>query len=194
MALTGYSESTDSQLAVLLKQGDISAYTEIFERYSRIMYVYAKNLVRDKDEAEDLVQDVFTSLWDKSSNLDLTGPLSSYLYSAVRYRFINLVAKKRVRSDYAQTLQTLIDEGDYSTDSYVNEKELISLIEKEIAKLPEKMRNVFELSRNFGLSHNQIARQLNLSEKTVKNHINHALKVLRGKFEISSILIYLLSK
>lgn len=194
MALTGYSESTDSQLAVLLKQGDISAYTEIFERYSRIMYVYAKNLVRDKDEAEDLVQDVFTSLWDKSSNLDLTGPLSSYLYSAVRYRFINLVAKKRVRSDYAQTLQTLIDEGDYSTDSYVNEKELIALIEKEIAKLPEKMRNVFELSRNFGLSHNQIARQLNLSEKTVKNHINHALKVLRGKFEISSILIYLLSK
>lgn len=156
--------------------------------------MYAKNLVRDKDEAEDLVQDVFTSLWDKSSNLDLTGPLSSYLYSAVRYRFINLVAKKRVRSDYAQTLQTLIDEGDYSTDSYVNEKELIALIEKEIAKLPEKMRNVFELSRNFGLSHNQIARQLNLSEKTVKNHINHALKVLRGKFEISSILIYLLSK
>jgi RNA polymerase sigma-70 factor (family 1) len=194
MALTSYSESTDLQLAALLRRGDRSAYTEIFERYSRVMYVYAKNLVRNKDEAEDLVQDVFASLWDKSSNLELKGPLSSYLYSAVRYRFINLVAKKRVRTDYAQTLQTLIDEGDYSTDSYLNEKELVALIEKEVAKLPEKMRKVFELSRNSGLSHNQIAIRLNLSEKTVKNHINHALKILRGKFEVAFIMIYLLSR
>ncbi|TKC07048.1 RNA polymerase sigma factor [Pedobacter frigoris] len=192
--MTGYRESTDLQLAALLSQGDRSAYTEIFERYSRVMYVYAKNLVRDKDEAEDMVQDVFTSLWDKSPRLELKGSLSSYLYSAVRYKFINLVAKKRVRTDYAEAFQLLIDEGDYNIDSYINEKELLALIEKEVAKLPEKMRKVFELSRNAGLSHNQIAQQLNLSEKTVKNHINHALKVLRGKFEVAFIMVYLLSK
>lgn len=192
--MTGYSEASDLLLSSLIKQGDKSAYTEIFERYSTVMYVYAKNLVRDADEAEDLVQDIFASLWYKSSSLELKGSLASYLYSAVRYRFIDLVAKKKVRTDYAETLQTLVDEGDYSTDSYINEKELLALIEKEVAKLPEKMREVFQLSRNAGLSHREIAEQLSVSEKTVKNHINHALRILRTKFELALIIIYLLNK
>lgn len=189
-----YNDYTDFQLADLLNQGNRSAYAEIFDRYSRVMYMYAKNLTRDKDEAEDLVQDVFTSLWQRSSDFQLKGPISSYLYSAIRYRFINLVAKKKIRTDFALAFQAMIDEGDYSTDNYINEKELIKLIEKEVAKLPEKMRTVFELSRNIGLTHHEIANQLNITEKTVKNHINHALKVLRTKFEIVSIMIYLLSK
>ncbi|WP_316815318.1 RNA polymerase sigma-70 factor [Pedobacter nyackensis] len=189
-----YDDISDQELTDLLIVGDKKAFQEIFERYSRVMYVYAKNLVRDADEAEDLVQDIFTSLWDKAGELDLKSTLSSYLYCAVRYRFINLVVRKKVRTDYAASFQKLIDLGNYTTDHYINEKELRSLIEKEVAKLPEKMREVFELSRNAGLSHREIAVQLNLAEKTVKNHINHALKILRGKFELASILFYLLSK
>src|SRR5687768_13180601 len=125
--MTNYSTCSDYELADLLKAGDEKAFREIFERYSRVMYAYAKNLVRDADEAEDLVQDIFTSLWDKAADLDLKGTLASYLYSSVRYKFINLVAKKKVRTDYAQAFQILIDEGNYTTDHYINEKELLGL-------------------------------------------------------------------
>lgn len=186
-----YFQATDYELASLLKQGDEAAFRELFERYKRVLYVFARNLTHDIDEAEDLVQDVFTSLWENAAVLELRGAISSYLYAAVRYKFLNLVARKKVRSDYIEAFQTLIDEGDYTIDSYINEKELISLIEKEVARLPEKMRKVFELSRNAGLSHREIAEKLKLSEKTVKNHINHALRVLRGKFPVGVILLYL---
>ncbi len=189
-----YTECSDAELTLHLKARNSKAFDEIFERYSRVLYVYAKNLVRNQFEAEDLVQDIFTSLWDNAAKLELKGSLSSYLYSAVRYRFLNLVSSKKVRADYAASFQFLIDQGSYSTDHYINEKELLFLIEKEVAKLPEKMREVFELSRNAGLSHHQIAEQLNISEKTVKNHINHALKILRGKFEAAAILLYLFTR
>lgn len=187
-----YTQITDSELASLLTQRDELAFRELFERYKRVLYAFAKNMTRDIDEAEDLVQDVFASLWENSTQLQLKGSISAYLYAAVRYKFLNLVAHKKIRSDYLEFFQKFIDEGDYSTDRYINEKELIELIEKEVSRLPNKMREVFELSRNSGLSHREIATKLDLSEKTVKSHINHALKILRGKFPIGAILLYIL--
>ncbi|MBE9601392.1 RNA polymerase sigma factor [Pedobacter sp. MC2016-24] len=192
--MTAYNNLSDSELTILLKAGDVKAFDEIFERYSRVLYVYARNMIRDTDEAQDLVQDIFTSLWDHAAKLELRSSLSAYLYSAVRYKFLNLVSRRKVRSDYAEAFQALIDEGDYSTDHYINEKELIALIEKEVVKLPQKMREVFELSRNAGLSHREIALQLGITEKTVKNHVNHALKILRGKFDVLAILVWLMHR
>ena len=72
------ADYSDDDLATRLKSGDAKAFDEIFGRYSRVMYVYAKNLVKDKDEAEELVQDIFTSLWDKAEKLELKSSLASY--------------------------------------------------------------------------------------------------------------------
>lgn len=190
-AMKLHTDISDKVLVSQLRERSNWAFNEIFERYSRVLYVYAKKLVKDQIEAEDLIQDIFTSLWDNAEELEINGSLSAYLYSAVRYKFLNLVAKHKVRSDYVTSFQILIDEGTLSTDDYINEKELISLVEKQVAKLPAKMREVFELSRNEGLMYQQIAFKLNISEKTVKNHINHALKILRSKFPVLVILIYL---
>lgn len=192
LIIMNYGHTTDSELASLLRQRDQEAFRELFERYKRVLYSFAKNMTHDISEAEDLVQDVFISLWENAERLELKGTISSYLYAAVRYKFLNLVAHKKIRSDYVSIFQKFINEVDYSVDEYLNEKELINLVEKEVSKLPDKMREVFELSRNAGLSHREIAGKLNLSEKTVKNHINHALKILRGKLPLSAILLYLL--
>lgn len=187
-----YGRTTDSELALLLKGNDEMAFRELFNRYKKELYVFAKNMTHDVDEAEDLIQEVFTALWENAEKLELKGSISSYLYAAIRYKFLNLVAYKKVRSDYIDIFQKFIEEGGYTTDQYINEKELIELVEKEVAQLPKKMRAVFELSRNTGLSHREIAVKLNLSEKTVKSHINHALKILRGKLHVGAILLYLI--
>jgi RNA polymerase sigma-70 factor (family 1) len=185
-----YSNHSDQDLVNLLKAGNLSAFNEIYERFNGLLYIYARKMVKDKDEAEDLVQEVFITLWDKAGSLELKNFLSSYLYSAVRYKFFDLVSRRKVRSDYAAAFQTLIEDASWTTDDYINEKELSALVEKEVANLPVKMREVFELSRNAGLSHREIAGKLNLSEKTVRNHVNHALKILRIKLGMVIFLLY----
>jgi RNA polymerase sigma-70 factor (family 1) len=183
---------SDSELLDLLKSGSQAAYTEVYDRYQGLLYIYACKITREENEAADIVQEVFIYLWDKRAQTHFRASLASYLYSAVRYKFFNLLDHKKVRADYAASLQEFMNEGYAETDYVVREKDLARLIEKEIALLPTKMREVFELSRKAHLSHKQIAEKLGLSEKTVKNQVNNALKELRVKLGLFSFLIFLI--
>jgi RNA polymerase sigma-70 factor (ECF subfamily) len=150
-------------------------------------------MTQDGEATEDIIQDIFISLWDKRNTLQLKGSMSSYLYTAVRYRFFDLVSRQKIRNDYVAHFQQYIDTHDSPTESYINEKELVELIEREISKLPEKMQEIFRLSRYEGLSHREIAQQLDISEKTVRNQINNALKILRkrlGAFAFFMMFFY----
>lgn len=186
---------SDNELINLLKDGDNSAYTEIYKRYWAILFRHARKMLRNDDEAKDIVQDVFAALWVRISELNLEGSLSSYLYSAVRYKIFDLIDKKKVRGNYFASLEKFIEEGDYTTDNVIREKELAAQIEEEIAMLPLKMRQVFELSRKSDLSHKEIASKMHISDQTVKKQIHNAIKILRPKFSIYILLIlHLFSK
>jgi RNA polymerase sigma-70 factor (family 1) len=192
--ISSYSSFTDLELTNLLKSGDRTAFLEIYNRFQGLLYIYACKIIKDEEDAEDIVQEVFLYLWDKRSTIILKSSISSYLYSAVRFKFFNLLDRKKIRTDYKISFQQFLDQGEYVTDNYIREKEFSQLIEKEIAALPDKMREIFELSRKHHLSRKEIAEQLNLSEKTVKNQINNALKILRGKLGIVVFLMFLLNK
>jgi len=189
-----YRSSTDFELTKLLISGDNKAFIEIYNRFQALLYIYACKITMDKEEAEDIVQEVFIYLWDKRTTIILKSSLSAYLYSAVRYKFFNLLDHKKIRKDYKQSFQNFLDQGECITDDYIREKEFSQLIEKEIAALPDKMRNIFELSRRQNLSRKEIAEKLNVSEKTVKNQISNALKILRGKLGFFSFLLLLINK
>ncbi len=167
----------------LLRLGNRAAYTEIYKRYTGILYSHAYAKLQDREEARDAIQELFTVLWVKRQEIAIDTNLAGYLYSAVRNRVLNTISHKRVASIYVSQQEINSNEFVSATDHLVREKELASLIEKEISCLPLKMREVFELSRKNNLSRKEIASQLNLSEKTVKNQINSALKVLRVKME-----------
>lgn len=190
--MTFYNSLSDIELAGLLRSGNQHAYTEIYDRYQGLLYIYACKVTKDEDEAEDIVQEIFFYLWDKREIINFSTSLSSYLYTAVRYKFFNLLDRQKIRSDYAESLQDHIKTAYIPTDHYVREKELSRIIEMEIAQLPPKMREIFELSRKANLAHKEIARVLNISEKTVKNQVNNALKQLRVKLGIFVFLIFLL--
>lgn len=190
--MAAYSTLLDNELIDLLKSGDQTAYTQIYDRYQGLLFVYACKITKDEDEAEDIVQEVFFYLWDKRSTILFKTSLPAYLYSAVRYKYFNLLDHKKVRANYADSLQEFIEKGDVQADHVIREKELTRLIEKEISLLPPKMREIFELSRKEHLSHKEIAEKLNLSEKTVKNQINNALKELRVKLGMFTFLLFLM--
>lgn len=188
-----YADFSDVELAGLLKSGDKAAFTEIYDRFKGQLYVFACKIVRDDDVAEDLVQEIFIYLWDKRQIINFKSSISSYLFSAVRFKFFDWVDHQKVRTDYTQAFQVFLEEAESSTDHYIEEKELSASIDREIALLPEKMREIFLLSKKENLSNKEIAAQLNISEKTVRNQISTALKILRmklGLFAFLALLFY----
>jgi RNA polymerase sigma-70 factor (ECF subfamily) len=182
---------SDSELLSAFKTGDQSAFKLLYERYWQLLYVSACKIIKDDDEAKDVVQEVFISLLGKAAQLDIQGSVANYLYTAVRYKVLDAISRQKVRADYAESITDFVTNQNYSTDRLVLEKEITLEIEKEIQNLPEKMKEVFELSRKSNLSHKQIAEVLNISDKTVKKQISNAIKILKPKFEGNYMLIVL---
>lgn len=191
-SMIDYSTLCDAELATLLNTGDELAYTAIYNRYKGVLYHHAYHRLRNVEEVNDIIQELFATLWNKRETLIFKSNLSNYLYTSVRNRIIDYIAHQKVASDYVSGFQCFIDNSVATTDHLVREKELARIIEEEVNSLPQKMREVFELSRKHHHSHREIAGQLTLSEKTVKKHVNNALKILRVKLSMVISLLFIL--
>jgi RNA polymerase sigma-70 factor (family 1) len=182
--LTSPNILSDYELLAMFKEGQRSAYEEIYHRYWGVLFSHARRMVQSDEDAKDLVQEVFSVFWVDGPTLELQTTLSAYLYSLVRYKVFNLIDRQKVRSDYLSSLETFIKKNEYSSEYRVREKQMEALIEKEIAALPPKMREVFELSRKANLNYREIAEKLNISDNTVKKQMSNALKILRSRLGV----------
>ncbi|MGY0035178.1 sigma-70 family RNA polymerase sigma factor [Pedobacter sp. NJ-S-72] len=115
--------------------------------------------------------------------------IGGYLYVAARNKVLNLVQQNKVRSDYLTSLGKFSHEMSNVTLEQIDEKDLAQSLEREIAKLPDKMRIIFELSRKENLSHKEIALKLGLSDKTVKKQVSNALKLIRNNLGVTGASI-----
>lgn len=174
-----YSIYSDQELASLLTRGDRIAFAEIYDRFKGLLFVHAYKRLNNQAEAEDVVHDLFSTLWNKREELIINTQLAGYLYTAVRNRIFKIIVHKQIESKYITSIQHSLNEGHNITDHLVRSKELAKIIEKEISALPPKMREIFILSRQQNLSHKEIAEKLSLSELTVSKQITNALKILR---------------
>ena len=193
--MNNLKKHTDTELFDLVKEGNAMAFAEIYDRYWALLYKHAYRLIKDQDLAQDVVQEVFVSLWDKINAIDLQFSINSYLYTAVRNKVLNLIQRDKVKNNYIESFANFVASSEAITDYRLRERLLKEKIEKEVAALPSKMRQLFEMSRIKNMSHKQIAEELNLSDKTVKKQMSNAIKILRlklGGFLILSILLKLL--
>ncbi len=184
-----YSDYSDEYLFTSSQHGDDAAFHELYVRFFPILYVHAKQKIGDSQEAKDLVQDTFTSLYHKKAELGEITNFAGYLYVLLKNRILNFIAKKSVRTNYLDTL----DVEHYSRDveHYIFERELKEQIENGINHLPEKMKLVFLMSRYEHLSHKEIGERLDISDKTVKRQIVNALKIIKSKLHILISLFFL---
>ena len=193
--MISYSTLSDIDLTKLLRSGDSRAFSQIFDRYWDKLFVHAIKMLDDEDEAKDLVQELFVSLWVKAEagELHLQTSLSGYLYVATRNKVLNHIRQKKTRNTFEEALATYIDLNQYSVIEKISEKELAAALDSEIQSLPPKMREVFELSRKEHFSHKEISLQLSISDTTVKKQINNALKILKMKMgsTMGAILVFL---
>lgn len=177
--MTARTELSDEELTALLKGGDQSAFAVIYNRYWRIMYAHIYKMLRDEDEAKDILQDVFSSLWINHAGFPEKGNLPAYLYVTVRNKVLNLIRSQKYRDDYLSSLAAFADEMSTETLDVLNERDLMEAIEREIQNLPPRMRQVFEMSRKENLSHKEIAQRLGTSDETVKKQINKSIKAIK---------------
>ena len=187
--MSKYKSYSDEQLVNLLKSGDHDAYTEIYTRFKSVLYVHAYNKLRNTEEAKDIVQDLFLSLWNNKIDFSRTENLSAYLYTAVRNRVFRLIERKGLASNHLNSIFQSVNGGNNITDYRVRERMLATMIDKEVDALPPKMKEVFLLSRKNNLSHKEIAEQLGISDVTVKKQVNNALKILKSKLGRSFLLV-----
>ncbi|MDB5116519.1 MAG: polymerase subunit sigma-70 [Mucilaginibacter sp.] len=186
------NELSDTELIGLLKSGDHDAFAEIYERYKYILHNHAYKKLTNREEARDVVQDVFTMLWNKREIINMHSNLSGYLYTALKNSILNLFSHREVKTKYTLSMERFSVVGNTLADYRIREQQLSELIEAEIAALPTKMREVFELSRKSHLTHKEIAERLDICEKTVDRQISNALKILRTKFGLFVFLILLI--
>lgn len=184
----------EEELTILLKQGDHTAYTEIFMRYNRLLYGHAYKRLRNKEESQDVVQEVFTMLWNKREHLEVSSNLAGYLYMSVRNKIYNLLSHQKVESEYIVSLQNYLNEEYAITDYLIREKQLQEIIDQEMQALPPRMREVFELSRKKYLSHKEIAEEMGISESTVTDQVKKALKILKPRIGLVLYLLYFVEK
>ncbi|PCE66044.1 RNA polymerase sigma-70 factor [Sediminicola luteus] len=156
------------------------AFEAVYKAHASEMLRYAQNVVGDKELARDMVQNVFTELWVRRDQITLANP-RAYLFQAVKYQ---LFAHLRKKGPSLQDLARLeILDRSLSAHAQMEMAELQREIKSQIAKLPPKCRQAFELSRFDDQTHKEIAEKMGVSLQTVKNHITHALGVLRENLQ-----------
>jgi RNA polymerase sigma-70 factor (family 1) len=185
-----HSDLNDFALMSLIKQDNHNAYREIYQRYTGILYAHAYSRLQDREEAKDVVQDVLSHLWFKRHTVVFQTNISGYLYTSLRNKIINKIAHQKIERKYSDSLQEYIDHGSADADQLVRFNQLKKIIEQEVANMPEKMREVFKMSRESHLSHREIAEELGIAEKTVKNQVNKALKILRTRLGLVNFLLF----
>lgn len=170
----------DDKLLYLLKNGDEKAFQIIYDRYWKKLYTLAYYKVNCLATAEEIVQDIFCSLWRRRATFEIQSNLSNYLVVSVKYRVIKVLDKYYREQNYVNSLlkSNLIDD---STQEHLIYQELKDQLSKYTAELPEKCRLVFQLSREKGYTQKQIAKELNIAEKTVEAHLGKAIKHLRTR-------------
>lgn len=171
--------NTDTVLINRLREGDKLALTELYNTYWQLLFISAYNIIKDKELCEDIIQDIFMNIWHNREKLEINISLKSYLYACARYQVFNQFRKNKDKI-HVEFFNDLDKRFQYATpETEMMHDELVQQINTIVETLPEKCQLVYKLSREEQLTHKEIALRLNISVKTVENHITKALQTIR---------------
>jgi RNA polymerase sigma-70 factor (family 1) len=186
LQMQDYSSYPDTELINLVKQDSYAAFTEIYNRHWSMLYGSSFNILRDKQACMDIVQDIFIWFWEYRRQLVIRS-CKAYLLTAVKFKSANYIRNAKNRDIVIHQLSVTTSGTDENQEYEV--RQLQEFIRSIAEVLPERCREIFQLSRYDYLSNKEIAVKLEISEKTVENQITIALKRLREKLSASYFLL-----
>lgn len=173
-----YHLLSDELLVKLLRVNDRGAFEEIYRRFWKTLFKMAQNKLKSTELIEELLQDVFLSLWEKRDTQTIEN-LRAYLFTALKYRIIDQYKKQMLAEKYADFAHAKNLISDHSLENEINFKEIVRIFENALLQLPEKTRQIFKLSRLEYKTTREISEALQMPERTVEYHITQSLKLLR---------------
>lgn len=173
-----YALLADEILLKFLRISDELAFKEIYMRHWKTLYISALNKINNSEVAEDIVQTVFTDLWERRENHSI-GNISAYLGTAVKYQVINYIKSAISKKAHLSVIGEKQKAEESNADLILLVQELNAAIDKAINQLPQKTQTIFRLSRFEQHSNKEISHIMDLSEKAVEYHITQSLKTLR---------------
>jgi len=183
-----YRQLTDDALMQLLRNSDAGAFEEIYRRHWERLALQVLKIIRSREDARDIVQEVFVSIWKRRMEIELRGPLIGYLLRSVRNVAIRHIEKNITRNHYLETLSDSLAVDAASPETYFEYKELKHTVDQAVANLPSKMQEVYLLSRKEKMTYKEIANRLGIAENTVRKQLSNALKSLRACVGESTML------
>ena len=170
-----------------IKIDDKASLEKIYKQYWSKLYIYAFNVLREREICEDIIQEIFVDLWTKRHDVRIYD-LNSYLYQSVKYQIFNHFRKSKYKKQLLEKLSEVNKK--YKINESYEKKELKVHIKDAISKLPEQRRLIFQMSRYEGLSNKEISENLNISLQTVKNQISASLKFIRKSLNNFYLLFF----
>ncbi|MDA3893391.1 MAG: RNA polymerase sigma-70 factor [Salinivirgaceae bacterium] len=161
-----------------IKNGEIKVFEELFRILYPALCGYALKILKDPDQAEEIVQEVFYVYWKRREAVIINSSLKSYLYRAVHNKCLHYIEHQKVVNKYVKHYEHT-EVGYYSPDDAIQTGELYTAYKRTLSELPERCRVIFQMSRNYGLKYQEIADKLSISIKTVEANMGKALKAFR---------------
>jgi RNA polymerase sigma-70 factor (ECF subfamily) len=186
--------TTDDKLIRLLRKGDMVAFDTIYQRYSNKLYFFVLRYIKLKEDVEEIVQEVFIKIWESRKNIDTHLTFESFIFTIAYNTTISLLRKRISEQKYLEKLRSI--QQITSADYIINEiqfKELNAKMLVLLEQLTPRQREIYQLSRESGLSHDEIAEKLDISSNTVKNHLVKALALIKINIDngvIANVLFF----
>lgn len=186
-----FSRFDDKAIIAMIAAGDERAFRELFDRYKERFYAVALKMTRSDEVAQDIVQDIFMHIWTKRESYINVENHSSYFFTCVYRRIYQHYRKIAIEKKLLQGVSYQKESANI-TEEMILAHESENIISRAVAKLPPQQQLVFKLSKQEGLSREDIACQLNISPNTVKNHLSTATKFIRGFLQNSDFTFLIL--
>lgn len=182
------TDTEEIQCIKAFAQGNTRAFELLFLNYQPKLVAFIDGFIKDTEEARDMSQDIFMRLWERRETCSEIRSFKAFLFKTAKFSIYNYYDHQLVNSKFVEQM-LYTPEGTVSADESLFAKELQKLIDHTVKNMPEQRRRVFEMSREEGLSNDEIAQLLGISKRTVENHITTALATLR-KITVLAILLF----
>lgn len=172
----------EKKLLLNLKEGDASAFEEVFFRYNQRIFNFCLRFIRSNDEVEEIVQRVFVALWEQRDTINPEKSVSSYLFGIAKNLVYQEFRKKVYREAALRKMEKKEDVHEESAYQEIFFGELKEILHSVVEQLPSRQKEIYLLSREHGLSYFEIATRLGISENTVDTQLRRALSFIREKY------------
>jgi RNA polymerase sigma-70 factor, ECF subfamily len=186
---------SDEELMRQIKADNMFAFDVLYKKYCKRVYKFGNSILKSPEESENLMQDVFLSLWENRHKVEKDSSIKSYIFTIAYNSAISVIRKKAKESQFVEYLKSLQEIIIEPVNVELEYNELTKKLDEIVKALPQRQKEVYLMHNIDGLKYSEIAERLNISVNTIENHMSRALKTIReklGNYSVIAILFFYL--